>query len=150
MSEDFGLYIVRNLHTNVRNIERVTSGDITTLYSRYCHDNGITHETFMTTHKLYSFVKKSLIYLCEKSNVEIDQVMRNNIWTEDGKTTSGKSYNFRNLSVTHNNNNDPISGITDLMAYENQQWLRDEMQQCIESIVTTSPDEFIKLTKRLR
>ena len=150
MSEDFGLYIVRNLHTNVRNIERVTSGDITNLYSRYCNDNGIANDTFMTTHKLYSFVKKSLIYLCEKSNVEIDQVMRNNIWTEDGKTTSGKSYNFRNLSVTHNNNNDPISGITDLMAYENQQWLRDEMQQCIESIVTTSPDEFIKLTKRLR
>ncbi|AEO98054.1 hypothetical protein EPVG_00444 [Emiliania huxleyi virus 201] len=150
MSEEFGLYIVRNLHTNVRNIERVTVSDMTNLYSRYCHDNGIVHMDFATTHKLYAFVKKSLTYLCDKSNVDINQVMRNNIWTEDGKTTSGKSYNFRNMSVTHNNNNDPISGITDLMAYENQQWLRDEMQQCIESIVTTSPDEFIKLTKRLR
>ena len=86
----------------------------------------------------------------KESKADINQVMRNSIWTEDGKTTSGKAYNFRNLSVCHANNNDPVSAITDLASYENQRRFRNEMQQCIESIVTTSPEEFIKLTKRLR
>ena len=150
MSESFGLYLVRNLHTNVRNIERVTTSDMMNVYARYCSDNGIVHVRFTTTHKLYTYVKKSLMILCERTSVDINQVMRNNIWTEDGKTTSGKAYDFRNISVCHTNNNDPVPAITDMTAYENQQWFRNEMQQCIESIVTTSPEEFMRLTKRLR
>ncbi|AHA55294.1 hypothetical protein EhV156_00198 [Emiliania huxleyi virus 156] len=57
MSESFGLYLVRNLHTNVRNIERVTTSDIMNVYARYCSDNGIVHVRFTTTHKLYTYVK---------------------------------------------------------------------------------------------
>ena len=150
MSEEFGLYIVRNLHKNVNNIERVTTSDMMNVYARFCYDNGIVNIRFATTHKLYAYVKKSLMILSDQSKADINQVMRNTIWTEDGKTTSGKAYNFRDLSVCRANNNDPVSAITDLASYENQRRFRNEMQQCIESIVTTSPEEFIKLTKRLR
>lgn len=148
MYPTFAHYLVSNLHHYVKNLKRVATSEMIDFYKEYCAIHNIEYVPFDTTNKLNSYVKRSLVYLCTDTSIDVSEIVSTVTWTENGVTCRGKSYNFDKLARACTDN-DTCSASIDLQAFENQRWLREDMKKNLQLLADVTEDEYKKLVSSL-